>query len=59
MDFPQGIWGVSIGSILATALAYRIPPREIQKLFQEVSLDDIAPSIRLTQLWEAPRMKGL
>ncbi len=44
---------------MATALAYRISPHDIQKLFQEVSLDDIAPAMRLTQLWEAPKAKGL
>lgn len=59
LEFPQGIFGVSIGAILATALAYRIPPTDIQTLFQEVSLDDIAPSLRLMQVMEAPTKKGL
>lgn len=59
LEFRHGIFGLSIGAILATALAYRIPPADIQTLFQEVSLDDIAPSLRLTQLMEAPKKKGL
>lgn len=59
LEFPQGIFGVSIGSILATALAYRIPPDAMQRLFQSVSLDDIAPSLRLPQILGAPKTKGL
>lgn len=59
LDFPQGIYGVSIGALLGTALAYNIPPLQIQKLFQSVSLGEVAPSLRLAQLLEAPKTKGL
>lgn len=59
LEFPKGLYGISVGSILATALAYRIPVPSIRELFQDVSMDSLAPSIRLQQLIEAPRAKGM
>jgi len=59
LEFPKGLYGLSVGSILATALAYRIPIANIRALFQSVSLETIAPSVRLQHLLEAPSAKGL
>lgn len=59
LEFPRGIWGISVGSILATAIAYRIPPTTLESLFLNVSIDDIAPAVRLSHLLEAPKLKGI
>jgi hypothetical protein len=59
LEFPQGIYGLSVGSVIATALAYRVTPERIQTLFSEITLDDVLPSLRLPHLLEAPKAKGL
>lgn len=59
LEFPQGIYGLSIGAILATAVAYRIPISDIQTLFQSVSIDQIVPDLRLDNLMNASSAKGV
>ena len=59
LEFPNGIYGLSIGAILATALAYRVPLADIQTLFQSVSIDKIVPTVRLPDLLNAPSAKGM
>jgi predicted patatin/cPLA2 family phospholipase len=59
LEFPKGIWGISIGSILATALAYRIHPNDISSVFYDISMDKVIPPLRLSNLMDAHRLKGL
>lgn len=59
LEFSDGIYGLSVGAILATALAYRIPIDKIQTLFQSVSIDQIVPEVRLDNLMNAPSAKGV
>jgi len=59
LEFPDGIYGLSVGAILATAVAYRVPLDKIQSLFQSVSVDQIVPSVRLPDLLNAPSAKGV
>ena len=59
LEFPDGIYGLSIGAILATALAYRVSIENIQLLFQTVSVDQFLPAVRLPNLFEAPDSKGI
>ncbi len=59
LEFPDGIYGLSIGAILATAVAYRIPIDKIQSLFQSVSVDQIIPDVRLDNLMNASSAKGV
>jgi NTE family protein len=59
LEFPDGIYGLSVGAILATALAYRIPIDRIQSLFQSVSVDQIVPEVRLDNLINATSAKGV
>lgn len=59
LEFPDGIYGLSIGAILATALAYRVSIENIQLLFQSVSVDQFLPAVRLPNLFEAPSSKGI
>lgn len=59
LEFPDGIYGLSIGAILATAIAYRVALPDIQTLFQSVSIDQIVPEVRLDNLMNAPSAKGV
>lgn len=58
--FPEGIYGCSIGSILATALAFKIPVRGIKAMFDtDFRLDGVMPSINLTSLTSFTTEKAL
>jgi|688.fasta_scaffold00940_34 predicted acylesterase/phospholipase RssA len=59
LEFPDGIYGLSMGAILATALAYRIPIDKIQTLLQSVSINSIVPAIRLPHILGALSSKGM
>ena len=59
LDFPKGLYGCSVGSILATALAYRIPIQRIESLFKSVDTQALTPPVRLASLLDASRSKGL
>lgn len=59
LDFPKGIYGCSVGSILATALAYRIPMPKIETLFRSVDISTLTPPVRLATLLDATKSKGL
>ena len=59
LEFPKGIYGVSIGSIVATALAYRIPIETIQTIFRSIDVASLTPPVRLATLMDAPKAKGL
>jgi hypothetical protein len=58
--FPNGIYGCSIGSILATAVAFRLSAAQIRDMYNaHFNLDGFLPSMKLTTLVELPTKKGL
>jgi len=58
--FPDGIYGCSVGSILATALAFKIPVHGIRAMFDtDFRLDGVMPSINLTSLTSFAAEKAL
>ena len=58
--FPKGIYGCSAGSIIATALAYKIPISAIKHMFDtEFNLSSVIPSINLTSLTYFTKEKAL
>ena len=58
--FPKGIYGCSAGSIIATALAYKIPVNAIKHMFDTgFNLSSVIPSINLTSITSFTQEKGL
>jgi patatin-like phospholipase/acyl hydrolase len=58
--FPNGIYGCSAGSIIATGLAYNIPLHGIKNMFEtEFNLSTVIPSINLTSITSFTQEKGL
>jgi patatin-like phospholipase/acyl hydrolase len=58
--FPKGIYGCSAGSIIATALAYKIPLPAIKHMFAtDFNLSTVIPSINLTSLTSFTQEKAL
>ena len=60
LEFPDGIYGASIGSILATYLAFKLPLEHLVPFIQKnSSLDSVIPKFTLTQIPRALTTKGL
>ena len=60
LEFPGGVYGCSIGSILATYLAFKLPLDPIVPFIQQnSSLDSAIPKFSLTQIPRALSTKGL
>jgi NTE family protein len=60
LDFPDGVYGCSVGSILATAVAFRIPPETMREMFDEdFQLAKILPSLRVSNIQHMNTRKGL
>lgn len=58
--FPNGVYGCSIGSILATAIAFQLNATQIKTIFDDhFDLDNILPPVRLTNVVESVSTKGL
>jgi hypothetical protein len=58
--FPNGVYGCSIGSILATAVAFQLNATQIKSIFDDhFDLDNILPPVRLTHVVEGINTKGL
>jgi NTE family protein len=58
--FPNGIYGCSAGSVVATALAYNVPLKAIQNMFEnEFNLSGVIPSMNLTTITSFTTEKGL
>ena len=58
--FPKGIYGCSAGSIIATALAYKIPVPAIRDMFATgFNLSTVIPSINLTTITSFTTQKAL
>lgn len=60
LQFPEGIWGCSVGSILATAVAFNLNAGQIRTMFETYfDLPKILPELRLSAITELPVSKGL
>ena len=59
LQFPDGIYGCSVGSILATAIAFGLRAKQIREMMDEFKMDEIIPPIRLHSLTEFMSKKGL
>lgn len=60
LDFPGGIYGQSIGAILATALAFRVPLDDMERVCRErLRMSHILPDLRVDHFAEFLETKGL
>lgn len=60
LQFPNGVYGSSVGSILATAVAFQLSSAQIKTMFEDhFDLDKVLPNIRLSHLAEVSSKKGL
>jgi NTE family protein len=60
LDFPQGIYGQSIGAIVATALAFRVPLDDLERVSREsLLMSRILPELRIDNLVELSQTYGL
>ena len=60
LEFPDGIYGCSVGAILGTAVAFRVPIDTIKKMFEEdFKFSAFLPPLRLKNLQEFPERKGV
>lgn len=58
--FPDGIYGCSAGSVVATAVAYNLPLDVIRTMFEnDFNLSSVIPSINLTTVTAFTTEKGL
>lgn len=58
--FPNGIYGCSAGSVVATALAFNISLPSIQHMFEnDFNMSSVIPSINLTTITSFTTEKGL
>jgi NTE family protein len=60
LQFPDGIYGCSIGSIVATAVAFGLQSKQIQEMFNtHMDLARILPELRLSNITDFTTRKGL
>jgi predicted acylesterase/phospholipase RssA len=60
LTFPNGIYGCSIGSIVATAIAFNLNSSQIHDMFTtHFELNKIIPQIRLSSVSDLVSKKGL
>jgi NTE family protein len=60
LQFPDGIYGCSIGSIVATAVAFGLQSNQIQEMFNNhMDLTKIIPELRLSNITDFTYRKGL
>lgn len=60
LTFPEGIYGCSVGSILATAVAFNLTASQIRTMFDaHFDLSKILPELRLASVAHLPVTKGL
>ena len=60
LSFPDGIYGCSVGAILATAVAFNLNSKQINDMFVEhFDLEKFVPAIRLSSLGDLVTKKGL
>ena len=56
--FPKGVYGTSIGAVLATAVAFQMNAQQIKDMFEN-KFDLPLPSIRISNVTDVPTKKGL
>jgi hypothetical protein len=60
LNFPDGFYGCSVGAILATAIAFRMPLADIQTMYEEdFRFSLFLPPLRLQNIQEFPKKKGV
>ena len=60
LEFPDGIYGYSIGAMIATALAFRLKPTQIQAMMEEnMNLDVLLPDMKLKSVLNLTTKCGL
>jgi NTE family protein len=60
LEFPDGIYGCSVGSIVATAVAFRIPPDVMRTMFeQDFHLANTLPTLRIANIQQMNARKGV
>lgn len=60
LQFPDGVYGCSIGSILATYVAFGLPIQSIQPLIRKyLSMDNIVPKSSFSEMVKAFSTKGM
>jgi predicted acylesterase/phospholipase RssA len=60
LQFPDGIYGSSVGSILATAIAFNLSSTQIHTMFlNHFNLENFVPQIRLSSIADLMSTKGL
>lgn len=60
LQFPDGIYGCSVGSILATAVAFNLTSTQIHTMFIEYfDLEKFVPQIRLSSFTDLMSKKGM
>jgi hypothetical protein len=60
LRFPEGIYGCSVGSILATAVAFNLNSAQIRTMFETYfDLHRFVPQLRLSSLTDLSAKKGL
>jgi predicted acylesterase/phospholipase RssA len=60
LDFPDGIYGQSIGSIVATAVAFRVPIDDIERMAKDcLRMSEAIPESRLEHVTGFLTTKGL
>ena len=61
LDFPAGVYGCSIGSIIATAVAFGLRSTHLREIFdnQFNDISNVIPNLRLTHVGDLTSQKGL
>lgn len=60
LKFPDGIYGCSVGSIMATAVAFGLSSSQIKMMFNTYfDLEKMLPPLRLSSITDFTRTKGL
>lgn len=60
LDFPDGVYGYSIGAIIATAVAFRMPLSKIQSMMEEtMNFDVFLPDMKLKSVLNLTTKCGL
>lgn len=60
LRFPDGIYGTSVGSILATAIAFGLRAEQIRDMFlNHMDVKSILPTLRFQTVTNAAKTKGL
>lgn len=59
LNFPEGIYGSSVGAIVATAVAFGLKSSQLKTMFEDhFSLSSVVPSMKLATLLHFSSQKG-